>query len=142
MISHISMNIIMAYDLDAVVEFYRMLGLTLNFHMKGQWAEFVVGNMKLGICPMSEQPTHDVRTGIVFQVNDLIKMYNEMGDTINFVVAPLEKVHGIMASVKDPAGNIIDLYQPTPEKVADVVAQAKKEDGCGKKDDECCAGSA
>jgi hypothetical protein len=45
-----------------------------------------------------------------------------------------------MTSLQDPSGNIIELYQATPEKVREFM-EANKESGCCKgdvADDECC----
>lgn len=132
MITRLSMAILMEHDLDAAVDFYKNLGLTLNFHMKGQWAEFALeGGIKFGLCPISEK-VGDIRTGLVFEVDDVRKLYEDQQGAIDFMAEPLEKTHGIMLSVKDPGGNIIDLYQPTPEKIQEIIDKAKQEGCCEK----------
>ena len=127
MITNVGMIILLEHDLDAAVEFYKKLGLKLIFNVKGSWAEFAVGNVKLGLCPTPKEP-HDRITGFVFEVDDLQTTYAQLKDSINFKSAPVEKVHGIMASIQDPGGNIVDLYQPTPDKVQNLVKEVVKKD--------------
>jgi len=116
---------------EETVEFYKSLGLIPKFHLKDKWAEFDLGNLLLGICPASQE-LPDRRTGIVMEVEDLKKIYDEKKDSMTFISEPVEAIHGIMLSVKDPAGNIFDLYQPTPEKVRDLAQKMKEkeEQGC------------
>ena len=136
----IGMIIFMAHDLDKVVEFYQKLGFPLKFHMKGKWAEFVVGSVKLGICPTTGEP-FDRSTGVVFEVDDLMKTYNQLKvQGVEFVMEPKEAVHGIMVGFKDPSGNISDMYQPTPEKVQEFeMKQASDTEKCGS--GTCCGAS-
>lgn len=148
-IKRINMIILMEHDLDAAVEFYKQLGgLDLKFHMRGKWAEFEADGVKIGLCPISveaEDPEIDRRTGLVFEVDDVPALYERFKDTFTFMNEPIERVHGIMVSIKDPGGNIIDLYQPTPEKLKDLVARVKErtESSCAPERDEdagCCGG--
>lgn len=123
----LSMVILMVPDVQQAVEFYQFLGLKLQFHIKNAWAEFDLGSTKLGICATS-QHISDRRTGLVFEVADIQRVYAELQDKIEFIQPPREAIHGIMATFKDPGGNIIDLYQPTPEKVKELVEKVVKED--------------
>jgi predicted enzyme related to lactoylglutathione lyase len=123
------MFIIMEHDLLAAIEFYTMLGFKLKFHLKNQWAEMLADNIKIGLCYIGQE-LPERRSGLVVQVNDLMDFYTKYKDALPFIGEPKEKVHGIMIGLKDPGGNIIDLYQPTPEKVADLIKKAKKEDNC------------
>lgn len=143
MITNVGMIILLEHDLDAAVEFYKKLGLKLVFHVKESWAEFAVGDTKLGLCPTPKEP-QDRITGVVLEVDDMHTVYQDLKDQIPFKSAPLEKVHGIMASIQDPGGNIIDLYQPTPNKVQDLVKEVVKKDqhevakkGCDSGDCRC-----
>ena len=43
---------------------------------------------------------------------------------------PVDAAHGVMTSIQDPSGNILDLYQPTPEKIKELAEKMKKEDAC------------
>lgn len=133
MISRLGLVIIMEPDIDAAVAFYEKLGLHLNFHLKGSWAEFDLPSgqgVKICLCPAAPEEVVR-RTGLVFELPDLKAFYAAHKDDIPFVGELLEKVHGIMISVQDPGGNIVELYQPTPEKVQQLVKEAKeREDDC------------
>ncbi len=143
MITKVGMIILLEHNVDAAVEFYKKLGLKQIFHIKDSWAEFAVGGVKIGLCPTSQEP-HDTVTGLVLEVDDVKAFYEKYKDEISFKSEPVEKVHGLMASIKDPGGNLIDLYQPTPEKVQQLVkhvvdkeksAEGKK--GCNPADCRC-----
>ena len=127
MIIKVGMIILLEHDLDAAIEFYKTLGLKLVFHIKESWAEFAIGPVKLGLCPTS-QPPHERITGIVLEVEDVHTLYKQLKDTIQFKAEPIEKVHGIMVGIQDPGGNIIDLYQPTPQRVQKLVQEVVKKD--------------
>jgi len=129
---HVCMLILKQVDMNAAIEFYKILGLELKFTLKDSWAEFSVGNLKLGLCPAKEMAP--CQTGIIIQVDDLKKLYNELKDAINFKTDVVEKVHGLMATIQDPGGNLIDLYEPTPEKVSKLVREVVERDKQGKKD--------
>lgn len=139
-INKISMIILMQHDLDAAVAFYHDLGLQLKFRVKNQWAEFELSGIKIGLCPTQEEPTQR-RTGIVLQINNLETAYEQTKEQINFLSAPITAAHGIMTSIQDPGGNIIDLYQPTPEKLQSILSQ-NESTGCCKQNiketESCC----
>ena len=122
----IHMVILMQTDLAAGVVFYQKLGLNLKFHLKNKWAEFELGEVKLGLFPGNER--QEWRTGIVFEIDDIKRLYEKMNDGIEFVGEPIEKIHGIMVSIKDPNGNIVDLYQPTPNKLREFIKEVKEKD--------------
>jgi catechol 2,3-dioxygenase-like lactoylglutathione lyase family enzyme len=140
LVQKISMIILMESDLEAAVNFYTKLGLKPVFHLKNKWAEFELDGVQVGLCPI-DQKYDNFRTGIVFQIADLNDFYAQRQADFSFIDKPVEAVHGIMASIKDPGGNIIDLYQPTPEKVAAYAEQMKKEGRTCKNDDskQCCS---
>lgn len=148
----LNMVILMQNDLTRAVAFYRDLGLSLAFHISHKWAEFDVHGVKLGLAETAQE-LPERRTGIVFEVNDLKSYYESHKGDIHFLGEPVEAVHGVIASFKDPGNNILDLYQPTPEKVKEAVQKAARDaemkDGCCdhehdankeeiKKDDSCC----
>lgn len=132
-ITGLYMLILMEPTLEEAVAFYQKIGFKQLFHLKDRWAELVSGDVRIGLCPTS-QPPMDVRTGMVLEVHDLKNFYQTMKDQITFLQEPTEAVHGIMISIKDPGGNIIDLYQPTPEKVADLVKEKTQDNK-----DSCCS---
>lgn len=130
MLTRLNMLILMQPDLQKAVDFYTKLGgLELKFHMKKRWAEFELGSLKVGLCP-TESAAQERRTGIVFEIESIQEFYDANKQDLDFIGAPLEKLHGVMVSVKDPGGNIIDLYQPTPEKLKKLIDTVKQ--------DECC----
>ena len=160
-----NMLILMQPDIDKAIAFYLELGLKLVFRVPGKWAELSLSDgVRIGLCPKeagaisirtgdisnqaslnqdsinqdnleSDQDALEHRTGAVFEVPDVQKLYADMQDKIVFLNTPTSKPHGIIVSCKDPGGNIIDLYQPTPEKLqaeiqAQQAAQAAKEAAC------------
>lgn len=55
------------------------------------------------------------RTVIVFQVNDEDKSFLEMKEKVNFISEPVSRQYGIRSvNFRDPAGNLIELYQEIP----------------------------
>ena len=113
----VGMIILMQSNIEEGVSFYQKLGFKLKFHLKQKWAEFIVDNIKIGLCPTSTEP-FDRHCGVVLEVDDLESFRNNIKqESIEFVQEPVVAVHGIMASIKDPSGNILDVYQPTPEKI-------------------------
>lgn len=134
-VKKIAMIIVMENDLQSAVEFYKSLGLTLVFHLENKWAEFKINDLQIGLCPTEEKIQFN-RTGIVFEVTDLGAFYEAHKEALNFLDKPTEATHGVMASIQDPSGNIIDLYQPTPEKVRSLAEKLKENEGCCRKTDE------
>lgn len=144
----VGMLILMEHDLEAAVKFYKQLGLELKFHLKEKWAEFTIGDVKIGLCPTETEPFRR-HTGIVLEVSDLNALHQKLKAAgIKFLWdEPKAAAHGIMLGIEDPNGNILDLYQPTPEKVHDLVHQAAEQNGCCATDkatnpsdstDKCC----
>ena len=125
----VGMVIVMQHDLNKAVTFYRdVLHIPLVFHLENKWAEFDLGCVKFGLCPISEEQDN-IRTGIVLEVqHDLLKMYESLKDQVTFLNEPVVAVHGIMIGFKDVGGNILDLYQATPEKLKDLVKDTVKKD--------------
>ena len=122
------MLILMENELEKAIAFYQTLGFPLTFHLKGKWAELAINDIKLGLAPTTQQ-LPDRHTGIILEVADVKKTYEELfAKGITFIREPFEAVHGIMTSIKDPGGNILDLYQPTPEKVREVVKKIHEQE--------------
>lgn len=114
----VNMLILMQPDLEAAVSFYSELGLEKRFHLQDKWAEFDVAGISLGLCPIQvDEEIPDRRTGIVLEVDDLNALVTKMNAENRFLGDPVEAPHGVMISMRDPGGNIVDLYQPTPEKL-------------------------
>ncbi len=124
----VGMIILMQHDLGKAVEFYRdVLKMPLKFHLENKWAEFDLGCVKFGLCPIS-QMQDNVRTGVVLEVHqDLLEMYKNLKDQVTFLNEPVVALHGVMIGFKDVGGNILDLYQPTLDKVKELVQKAAQE---------------
>ncbi len=141
----VNMFILMENDIAKAVAFYQDLGLKLNFHSTNRWAEFDIQGVKMGLA-QTTQELPERRTGIVLEVDDIQKFYEEHKDSgIDFLSEPVEAVHGLILSFRDPGNNILDLYQPTPEKLKEAVRKAaedaEQKGGCcrtEKEDDKGC----
>jgi predicted enzyme related to lactoylglutathione lyase len=122
----LGMVILMQPDLSKAVEFYKKLGIPQKFHLEDKWAEFDLGCIKLGLCP-TEHAQDNIRTGLVFETfNDLLTTHSKLkAEGVIFVNEPVVAPHGIMVGIKDPGGNVFDLYQPTPEKFKEFVEKTK-----------------
>ena len=140
-IKKISMIITLQPDIEKAVEWYKNLGLRLIFHIKGKWAEFDVNGVKIGLCPTGSTELPDRHSGVVFEVADLDAVFNQLKDTVTFMNDPVQALHGIMVSIKDPGNSIIDLYQPTPEKIKEYMDKQSREGCCkgqAEQSEECC----
>lgn len=125
-VSQVYMAVLMQTDLAKAVEFYKKLGLELLFQLEGKWAEFGLGGVKIGLCPAPEVEKGRY-TGLVFQTDDVKKLAEELkADGIEFAAEPEVATHGVMASLLDPSGNRIDLYEPTHDKVREVLEKNGK----------------
>ena len=138
------MFILMENDIAKAVAFYQELGLKLNFHSTNRWAEFDINGVKMGLA-QTAQELPERRTGIVLEVLDVHQFYehHKNNPSLLFLGEPVEAVHGIVLSFKDPGNNILDIYQPTPEKLKAAIKRAAQESekgGCcqSEKDDKCC----
>ena len=100
--------------------------MNLIFHIQDRWAEFELGDIKLGLCP-TNKPGEVKRSGIVLEVEDIKSFYEMHRENLSFIGEVVEAAHGIMINIQDPGGNIIDLYQPTPDKLKRVVACAQRD---------------
>jgi hypothetical protein len=138
-VSKVAMIILMQQDIAKAVAFYQTIGLKPLFHLRGKWAELDLAGVKIGLCPTGA-PAMDRRTGIVFEVADLQAFYDHHKESGIFLGEPTQALHGIMVSCKDPSGNIIDLYQPTPERVK-AFTKRVADGGCCKENEQaegCC----
>ena len=123
----VAMLILMQNSLEDAIAFYTKLGFNLNFQIKDQWAEFEAHGVKLGLA-ITDMELPERRTGIILEVDDLYdwcKQQDEQGISCSESV---ERLHGIMSSIKDPGNNVLELYQPTPEKVKEAADKIKEEE--------------
>ena len=135
----LAMVILMVNDIEKAAAFYEVLGAQKRCLFPKSWAELTLDGITIALCNTDqEQPQR--RTGLVFAINDLIAFYAQHKGALTFLEEPITKLHGIMTSLQDPSGNIIELYQATPEKVREFM-ESQKGSGCcgeGMVDDKCC----
>lgn len=139
-VSQVYMAVLMQSDMEKAVEFYKKLGLELLFQLEGKWAEFALGQVKIGLSPAPEVQK-GTYTGLILKTDDLNALADELkAEGIEFVAGPEVATHGIMASFLDPSGNRLDLYQPTHDKVREVLEKEGKicADKCDKPTDGGC----
>tara|TARA_Y100000588_G_C14242152_1_gene919876 strand:+ start:1938 stop:2378 length:441 start_codon:yes stop_codon:yes gene_type:complete len=124
----LGMVILMQPDLQKAVDFYKdTLEMKEKFHLQSKWAEFDLGCVKIGLCP-TDQPQDNVRTGLVLEVfEDLHALCDKLkSEGVTFLNEPVVAPHGIMAAFKDPGGNVVDLYQATPDKYEAFLKEQKE----------------
>jgi catechol 2,3-dioxygenase-like lactoylglutathione lyase family enzyme len=135
----LAMVILMVTDIEKAVAFYESLGAQKRCLFPKSWAELTLDGITIALCN-TDQEVGQRRTGLVFAVDDLMAFYAQQKGVLTFLEEPVIKLHGIMTSLQDPSGNIIELYQATPEKVREFM-EKQSENGCCKgdvADDECC----
>lgn len=140
-LSRLAMVILMETDIEKSVAFYEAMGARKKCLFPKSWAELTLGELTIALCH-TESDQGQRRTGLVFAVDDLMAFYAAHKDTAQFLEEPVTKLHGVMVSVQDPGGNIIELYQATPEKVREFM-EKNKDSGCCKQTetesaDTCC----
>jgi len=99
-------------DWDASVQFYReVLGLKAR-HVERGWAEFAVGKAGTIIALQERSPKHPgVEMSLL--VSDIEKTLVELEAGGAKVVEPIRRQDfGGVATVTDPSGNLIGLYEP------------------------------
>jgi len=132
----LSMVIFLQPDIEKALAFYTKLGLIKIFHLPNRWAELRIGDFKVGLCPTST-PVQTVRsTGVVFEIDDVMAFYERHKTEFTFLAEPKHALHGIMVSIQDPGGNLIDLYQPTPERLKMAVEEGQS--CCSDDQAACC----
>src|SRR5690349_15492676 len=94
-VKRVAMVIFMERDLDAAISFYSKLGLTTAFNLKDRWAEMHTGNLQVGLCPTTAE-FDNIRTGVVFEVENIKELYEALKDDMTFLAEPVEAIHGIM----------------------------------------------
>lgn len=102
-------------DWDASVSFYRdVLGLKAR-HVERGWAEFAVG--KTATVALHQRDADDAGVKISLLVSDIEKTLVELEAGGARVVERLRREEfGAVATVTDPSGNRIGLYEPRDEE--------------------------
>ncbi len=100
-------------DMDAAMDFYKnTLGLALKFRDGDGWAQFDVNGVGVAVANPSEGsvPPGGGAT-VVLEVDDLMetrRMLTEKGAQVNEVVDM--GGHGRYFTVRDPAGNLVQIF--------------------------------
>jgi predicted enzyme related to lactoylglutathione lyase len=100
-------------DWDASLAFYRdVVGLT-PLHVERGWAEFQVGTVgRLALHARDSANPANV-TKVSLQVRDVDGTLHEMRRKGARVVEPVRREEfGAVATVADPSGNLLGLYEP------------------------------
>ncbi len=106
------MIIFVQKDLSKAITLYTKLGLELTKYKEGQWAEFKVGGVTIGMCPSENVDFNGGYTGAVFSVEDVASIYasrEQLGLTC--FSEPFEGGGGTVLACADASGNRFDLYQ-------------------------------
>ncbi len=101
-------------SMDAAVAFYRdVLGLDLRVRAGEDWAEFDVAGTTIALHGSREgHPPPQAGATVVFEVDDLdSSMRSLRAKGIDFEGEVREAPTGRFASLRDPDGNIIQLFQ-------------------------------
>jgi hypothetical protein len=137
----LAMVILMERDIEEAVIFYEAIGARKICLFPNSWAELTLDGLTIALCHSSSDQGQR-RTGLVFAVDDLQAFYKDHKNTMQFLGEPVIKLHGIMVSIQDPGGNVLELYQATPEKVREFMENKEKFECCSQKndagDDSCC----
>jgi len=107
-----------ATDLDQAVRFYReALGLRLKFRDGNRWAQFDLGETSFAVsAPPKARPPRGAGAVAVFEVESLeaaVVALQSAGAPIQSGVVDMGS-HGRILTVRDPAGNPIQLFQRAP----------------------------
>ncbi|MBO2447787.1 VOC family protein [Actinomadura barringtoniae] len=97
--------IVPAADLDAQLEFYASLGLTLRFRDGDRYAALTDGTTTIGLADESQQPVPG-RMVLSIEVDDL--------DAFAAGGEPVTGPHERRLVVTDPGGNPVVLYERLP----------------------------
>lgn len=106
-------------DFDAAVSFYReVLGLK-SLHIERGWAEFAAG--KDGTIAIHQRDpkkkSHTQVTHASLIVRDIEKTLVELEAGGATIVEPIRREEfGALATVTDPSGNLIGLYEPPDDR--------------------------
>lgn len=101
-------------DMKKTRNFYsEVLGLKLQFNDRNQWVQFKVNDVTFALGGNEEIPPELTSGAVVtFEVEDLQQMINKLHEN-GIEVSEIRDMgsHGITCYFKDPANNIVQLYQ-------------------------------
>ena len=118
MIKRVSNTFYFTNDMDASVGFYRdTLGLALRYQAGKDWAEFDVGGVTVALHGTGPevQPHSDGAT-VMFECDDLDGTTADLAAKgATFVGDVFTAPHGRFATLRDPSGNIVQIYEPAAQ---------------------------
>ncbi|HEY9195147.1 MAG TPA: VOC family protein [Mucilaginibacter sp.] len=103
-------------NMDSLVEFYQLLGVTFNFHKHGDSPyhySAIMDQMVLEVYPLTKSQTEadkSLRLGFELDNFDMTIEFLKKGNVV-FVSGPAQTEFGFMATVIDPDGRKIELYK-------------------------------
>jgi predicted enzyme related to lactoylglutathione lyase len=101
-------------NMGRTVAFYRDLGLTLKFRDGARWAQFDVGGAALAFSSAEEGAVAPGDGAVVtLEVDDLDAIARDLGARGTEIVRQIRDMgpHGRTMAIRDPEGNVIQLYQ-------------------------------
>jgi len=102
-------------DMERTVAFYRdLVGLTLRFQDGARWAQFDVGGATLAFSNTEEGAVAPGGGAVVtLEVDDLDATSRALGNHGTVIVRQIRDMgpHGRTMAIRDPEGNVIQLYQ-------------------------------
>jgi catechol 2,3-dioxygenase-like lactoylglutathione lyase family enzyme len=109
-----------AHDLDAAVPFYRELGFEVELQPSPSFAMLYRGQLRL---LLSTPASHSLADGTVpepggwnrislrvEELDDIVEVLRQRG--VSFRSGPTEGVGIRLALIEDPAGNLVELFEP------------------------------
>jgi predicted enzyme related to lactoylglutathione lyase len=106
-----------AADMDATVAFYRAIGLALKFQDGARWAQFDVAGANFSLASAQEAPPDTTGGVVVFEVDDIEATAAQVTAAGGTILARRDMgAHGRALTFRDPAGNVLQLFQRPPAR--------------------------
>lgn len=102
--------IVPAADLDAQLDFYTRLGLTVKFRDGDRYAALTDGVVTIGLADGTQQPVAG-RTLLTIEVDDLDSCVADLVAAGASAAEPVDGEHERRSLVVDPQGNPVVVYQ-------------------------------
>ncbi|HEX9711556.1 MAG TPA: VOC family protein [Actinomycetota bacterium] len=115
MINRIHSTFYWAEQMDAAVAFYRdALGLEMRSRVGDDWAQFEIGGSTMALHGTRGAPSPSAGATVVFEVEDLEAAMRQLGARGVAFDSEITEVpdSGRFVQLRDPAGNILQIYQP------------------------------
>lgn len=91
------------------------LGLQLKFRDKDRWIQYSAGNTSVALASREEAQPATAGVVMVFEVEDFAAIAQQVAAAGGQVLGTRDMgAHGAVMSVRDPEGNIVQLFKRTP----------------------------